>query len=130
MKAVIEILSLLLIGWIAGAELGSWCCVQPVVARLPYEHYVAAEQAMLPPQSSSPRCSHTTASWRVQRDSGAVSNVREGVTVIWHRARCLSSRAPRACCRQLSQPTNRWPLRASSGVLIDSSSLLLCLEAC
>jgi uncharacterized membrane protein len=47
MKTVIEILSLLLVGWIAGAELGSWCCVQPVVARLPYEYYVAAEQAML-----------------------------------------------------------------------------------
>jgi uncharacterized membrane protein len=47
MKTSIEILSLLLVGWIAGAELGSWCCVQPVVARLPYEQYVAAEQAML-----------------------------------------------------------------------------------
>jgi uncharacterized membrane protein len=47
MKMTIEVLSLLLVGWIAGAELGSWCCVQPVVARLPYEQYVAAEQAML-----------------------------------------------------------------------------------
>lgn len=47
MKATIEVLSLVLVGWIAGAELGSWCCVQPVVARLPYEQYVAAEQAML-----------------------------------------------------------------------------------
>jgi uncharacterized membrane protein len=46
-KTTIEVLSLLLVGWIAGAELGSWCCVQPVVARLPYEQYVAAEQAML-----------------------------------------------------------------------------------
>jgi uncharacterized membrane protein len=43
----IELVSLLLVGWIAGAELGSWCCVQPVVARLPYEQYVAAEQGML-----------------------------------------------------------------------------------
>ena len=47
MKAAVEVLSLVLVGWIAGAELGSWCCVQPVVARLPYEQYVAAEQAML-----------------------------------------------------------------------------------
>ena len=47
MKTAIELLSLLLVGWIAGAELGSWCCVQPVVARLPYEHFVAAEQGML-----------------------------------------------------------------------------------
>jgi uncharacterized membrane protein len=46
-KMAIELTSLLLVGWIAGAELGSWCCVQPVVARLPYEQYVAAEQAML-----------------------------------------------------------------------------------
>ncbi len=47
MKTAIEVLSLLLVGGIAGAELGSWCCVQPVVARLPYEQYVAIEQAML-----------------------------------------------------------------------------------
>ena len=47
MKTAIELLSLLLVGWIAGAELGSWCCVQPVVARLPYEQFVAAEQGML-----------------------------------------------------------------------------------
>jgi uncharacterized membrane protein len=46
-KAAIELTSILLVGWIAGAELGSWCCVQPVVARLPYEQYVAAEQGML-----------------------------------------------------------------------------------
>ena len=47
MNTVIELTSLLLVGWIAGAELGSWGCVQPVVARLPYEQYVAAEQGML-----------------------------------------------------------------------------------
>jgi uncharacterized membrane protein len=46
-KTAIELLSLLLVGWIAGAELGSWCCVQPVVARLPYEQFVSAEQGML-----------------------------------------------------------------------------------
>jgi len=46
-KTALELLSLLLVGWIAGAELGSWCCVQPVVARLPYDHYIAAEQGML-----------------------------------------------------------------------------------
>jgi uncharacterized membrane protein len=43
----IELALLLLVGFVAGAELGSWCCVQPVVARLPYEQYVAAEQGML-----------------------------------------------------------------------------------
>jgi hypothetical protein len=46
-RTALGILSVLLVGWIAGAELGSWCCVQAVVARLPYEHYVAAEQGML-----------------------------------------------------------------------------------
>ena len=39
MEPAIELTSLLLVGWIAGAELGSWACVQPVVARLPYEQY-------------------------------------------------------------------------------------------
>ena len=48
MKTAIELTSLLLVGWIAGAEVGSWCCVQPVLARLPYEQYVAAEQANAP----------------------------------------------------------------------------------
>ncbi|MGH9457680.1 MAG: hypothetical protein ACRD2J_08590 [Thermoanaerobaculia bacterium] len=43
----LEIATIVLVGWIAGAELGSWCCVQPVVARLPYEHDVAIERAML-----------------------------------------------------------------------------------
>ena len=47
MKTSIELPSLLLVGWIAGAVLGSWCCVQPVVARLRYEQFVAAEQGML-----------------------------------------------------------------------------------
>lgn len=47
LEATIELTTLLLVGWIAGAELGSWRCVQPVVARLPYEQYVAAEQGML-----------------------------------------------------------------------------------
>ena len=47
MQTALELTSLLVVGWVAGAELGSWCCVQPVVARLPYEQYVAAEQGML-----------------------------------------------------------------------------------
>ena len=47
MEMAVEVSSLLVVGWIAGAELGSWCCVQPVMARLPYDQYVAAEQGML-----------------------------------------------------------------------------------
>ncbi len=44
---VVEVLALLVVGWIAGAETGSWCCVQPTVARLPYAAQVMIEQAML-----------------------------------------------------------------------------------
>ena len=47
MRFALEVLSILVIGWIAGAESGSWCCVQPVVERLPYEQQVAMEQGML-----------------------------------------------------------------------------------
>jgi hypothetical protein len=47
MNAALEMLSLVLIGWIAGAETGSWCCVQPVVGHLPYEQQVAMEKGML-----------------------------------------------------------------------------------
>jgi uncharacterized membrane protein len=47
MTMILELSSLLIVGWIAGAELGSWSCVQPVVARLPYQQFVAIEQGML-----------------------------------------------------------------------------------
>lgn len=47
MKIFLEVMSLLVIGWVAGAEMGSWCCVQPTVKRLPYEQQVTIEQAML-----------------------------------------------------------------------------------
>jgi hypothetical protein len=47
MKIFLEVVSLLVIGWVAGAETGSWCCVQPIVERLPYEQQVAMERAML-----------------------------------------------------------------------------------
>jgi hypothetical protein len=47
MNAALETLSLVVIGWIAGAETGSRCCVQPVVEHLPYEQQVAMEKGML-----------------------------------------------------------------------------------
>lgn len=47
MKIFLEVLLLLVIGWIAGAETGSWYGVQPIVERLPYEHQVAMEKGML-----------------------------------------------------------------------------------
>jgi Domain of unknown function (DUF1772) len=46
-RVFLEVVSLLVIGWIAGAETGSWCCVQPTVGHLPYEQQVTIEQAML-----------------------------------------------------------------------------------
>jgi hypothetical protein len=47
MQIALEFMSLLVVGWVASAEVGSWWGVQPVVERLPYEHQVAMEQGML-----------------------------------------------------------------------------------
>jgi hypothetical protein len=47
MKILLEVMSVIVIGWVAGAETGSWGCVQPIVKRLPYEQQVVMEQGML-----------------------------------------------------------------------------------
>ena len=47
MNLALEILSLVIVGSVAGAELGSWYCVQPVVSQLAYASYVAMEKGML-----------------------------------------------------------------------------------
>jgi uncharacterized membrane protein len=47
MKLILEILALIAIGWISGAEIGSWFGIQPIVTRLPYDQQVFLEQAML-----------------------------------------------------------------------------------
>ena len=47
LKVVLEILSLLAVGTVAGAEIGSWFGIQPIIAKLPYEQQVNLEQAML-----------------------------------------------------------------------------------
>jgi ABC-type nickel/cobalt efflux system permease component RcnA len=47
MKLILEILALLAIGWVSGAEIGSWFGIQPIVAKLPYDQQVHFEQAML-----------------------------------------------------------------------------------
>ena len=44
---IFEIVALLAIGWVAGAEIGSWFGIQPIVGRLSYEQQVDLEQAML-----------------------------------------------------------------------------------
>jgi uncharacterized membrane protein len=46
-KLIVEILALLAVGWVSGAETGSWFGIQPVVAKLPYDQQVYLEQAML-----------------------------------------------------------------------------------
>ena len=47
MKLILEILAVLAIGWVSGAEIGSWFGIQPIIAKLPYEQQVYLEQAML-----------------------------------------------------------------------------------
>jgi uncharacterized membrane protein len=47
MKLILEILAVLAIGWVSGAELGSWFGIQPIVSKLPYDQQVYLEQAML-----------------------------------------------------------------------------------
>jgi hypothetical protein len=47
LKIILEIVAILAIGWVAGAEIGSWFGIQPVVAKLPYEQQVNLEQHML-----------------------------------------------------------------------------------
>jgi Domain of unknown function (DUF1772) len=46
-KIILEIVAILVIGWVAGAEIGSWFGIQPVVAKLPYEQQLNLEQQML-----------------------------------------------------------------------------------
>jgi hypothetical protein len=46
-KILVEVLALLSIGWLSGAEIGSWFGIQPIVERLPYPQQVTLEQAML-----------------------------------------------------------------------------------
>ena len=44
---VLEILSILIMGWVAGAESGSWLCVHPVIARLPANEEIAFQKGLL-----------------------------------------------------------------------------------
>ena len=46
-KLLLEILAVLAIGWVSGAEIGSWFGIQPIVSKLPYDQQVYLEQAML-----------------------------------------------------------------------------------
>lgn len=47
LKTILEILALLAIGWVSGAEIGSWFGIQPIVEKLPYDQQLNLEQSML-----------------------------------------------------------------------------------
>jgi uncharacterized membrane protein len=47
LKTILEIVALLVIGWVSGAEIGSWFGIQPIVGKLPYEQQINLEQEML-----------------------------------------------------------------------------------
>jgi hypothetical protein len=47
MQAALEAATLVVVGWVTGAEGGSWYCVQPVIPQLPYAQQVQIEQGML-----------------------------------------------------------------------------------
>ncbi len=44
---IIEILALLTIGWVSGAEIGSWFGIQPIIMKLTYQQQLDVEKAML-----------------------------------------------------------------------------------
>ncbi|HTE29679.1 MAG TPA: DUF1772 domain-containing protein [Chryseolinea sp.] len=46
-KMVLEILALVSVGWVSGAEIGSWFGIQPIVSRLPFEQQLNLEKSML-----------------------------------------------------------------------------------
>jgi len=47
LKIVLEILALVSVGWVSGAEIGSWFGIQPIVSKLPYEQQLNLEKSML-----------------------------------------------------------------------------------
>jgi uncharacterized membrane protein len=47
LKITLEVLTLLAIGWVSGAEIGSWFGIQPIIAKLPYDQQLNLEQSML-----------------------------------------------------------------------------------
>lgn len=44
---ILEILALVSVGWISGAEMGSWYGIQPVINKFSYEHQLTFQQGML-----------------------------------------------------------------------------------
>ena len=46
-KIILEIIALLAVGWVTGAEIGSWFGIQPIIEKIPYEQQVNLEKQML-----------------------------------------------------------------------------------
>jgi len=44
---ILEILALVSVGWVSGAEMGSWYGIQPVIEKFPYEHQLTFQKGML-----------------------------------------------------------------------------------
>lgn len=47
MLEIVEITALLIVGWVAGAESGSWACVHPVISKLPNEQQIIFQKGLL-----------------------------------------------------------------------------------
>lgn len=52
---ILEILTLVIIGWAAGAESGSWLCMHPVIAKLPPNEQVMFQKGLLKTFSAAGR---------------------------------------------------------------------------
>lgn len=44
---ILEIITITIIGWVAGAESGSWACVHPVINKLPPEEQIIFQKGLL-----------------------------------------------------------------------------------
>lgn len=47
LEIILEVLTLLAIGWVSGAEIGSWFGIHPGIEKLPYEQQLKLQQSML-----------------------------------------------------------------------------------
>lgn len=43
----LEIITVIIVGWVAGAESGSWACVHPVINQLPLEQQIVFQKGLL-----------------------------------------------------------------------------------